>query len=86
MACKRPYALKIAAFSNCDFSFSWHATQCKEYFKTQGYRWYNLLSDAVSEKPSILFTKNFWATTLFEKAYHSKVQFEKKDFFALTNL
>jgi hypothetical protein len=50
---------------------------CTEYFKDSGYRWYHLLPDVVFDNPSVLRTKNFWSTTLFEKKYHPKVNFEK---------
>jgi hypothetical protein len=55
--------------------------QCNEYFKSNGYRWYHLFPDVVFKKPSILFSKFFWATTLFTKTYHSKIDFEKINFF-----
>ncbi|HEY2722727.1 MAG TPA: hypothetical protein VGI82_13425 [Chitinophagaceae bacterium] len=50
---------------------------CSEYFKTSGYRWYHLLPDVIFNSPSILRTKNFWTTTLFEKTYHPKIDYEK---------
>jgi hypothetical protein len=51
--------------------------QCREYFKSYGYKWYHLIPDIVLKKPSVLFTKNFWSTTLFTKTYHPRVDFEK---------
>jgi len=50
---------------------------CTEYFTASGYRWYHLLPDVVFDKPSVLRTKNFWSTTLFERTYHPKVDFER---------
>jgi len=50
---------------------------CNEYFKSSGYKWYHLLPDIVFSKPSILLSKKFWLTTLFEKTYHSKIGVEK---------
>jgi hypothetical protein len=49
--------------------------QCNDYFKDSGYRWYHLLPDVVFDKPSVILTKNFWSTTLFEKKYHPKLNF-----------
>ena len=51
--------------------------QCREYFKSNGYKWYHLVPDIVLKKPSVLFTKNFWSTTLFTKTYHPRIDFEK---------
>jgi hypothetical protein len=51
--------------------------QCREYFKPNGYQWYHLIPDIVLKKPSILFTKSFWSTTLFTKTYHPGIDFEK---------
>ncbi|MFI5185540.1 MAG: hypothetical protein ACHQF0_02355 [Chitinophagales bacterium] len=58
---------------------------CNDYFKSFGYRWYHLLPDIVFDKPSILLTKNFWLTTLFEKNYHPKIDFEKINLLVPTN-
>lgn len=51
--------------------------QCREYFKSNGYKWYHLIPDIVLKNPSVLFTKNFWSTTLFTKTYHPRIDFEK---------
>ena len=51
--------------------------QCREYFKSNGYKWYHLVPDIVLKKPSVLFTQNFWSTTLFTKTYHPRIDFEK---------
>jgi len=59
--------------------------QCREYFKRNGYKWYHLIPDIVLKKPSVLFTKNFWSTTLFTKTYHPRIDFEKNKFFAESN-
>jgi hypothetical protein len=55
--------------------------QCKEFFKSNGYKWYHLFPDIIFRKPSILLTKNFWITTLFTKAYYPKIDFEKNNSF-----
>jgi hypothetical protein len=51
--------------------------QCREFFKSYGYKWYHLFPDVIFKKPSILLTKNFWITTLFAKTYRPKVDFKK---------
>jgi hypothetical protein len=51
--------------------------QCREYFKSNGYKWYHIVPDIVLKKPSVLFTKNFWFATLFTKTYHPRIDFEK---------
>jgi len=51
--------------------------ECNKYFQSYGYKWYHLLPDILLKEPSILFTKNFWVTTLFTKTYHQKIDFEK---------
>jgi hypothetical protein len=55
--------------------------ECKEYYKSYGYKWYHLFPDVIFKKPSILLTKNFWITTLFTKTYYPKIDFEKNEFF-----
>jgi len=50
---------------------------CREHFKNSGYRWYHLLPDGIFENSSVLFTKNFWLTTLFERTYRPKINYEK---------
>ncbi len=55
--------------------------QCREYFRSYGYKWYHLFPDVIFKKPSILLTKNFWLTTLFTKTYHPKIDFKKIIFF-----
>lgn len=52
--------------------------QCRDYLKSSGYKWHHLIPDIVLKKPSILFTKNFWSTTLFTKTYHPRIDFENK--------
>ena len=34
-------------------------SQCLQYFKSNGYRWYHLIPDIVLIKPSVLLTRNF---------------------------
>jgi len=53
--------------------------QCRDYLKSSGYKWHHLIPDIVLKKPSILFTKNFWSTTLFTKTYHPRIDFENTD-------
>jgi hypothetical protein len=53
------------------------SVQCKKYFQSNGHKWYHLLPDILLKEPYILFTKNFWLTTLFTKTYHQKIDFEK---------
>ncbi|HEY0433166.1 MAG TPA: hypothetical protein VGC95_04805 [Chitinophagaceae bacterium] len=50
---------------------------CRDFFRTQGYRWYHMLPDVVFDQPSVLLTKNFWVTTLFEKNYQPKHNYQK---------
>ncbi len=57
------------------------SNQCREFFRSNGYKWYHLFPDAILKKPSILLTKNFWITTLFTKTYHPKIDFEKNNSF-----
>ncbi len=52
-------------------------TQCKTFFKNQGYKWYHLFPDKIFSKPGFLFTKHFWSQTLFAKTYYSKTNFLK---------
>src|SRR6476661_5769662 len=35
-------------------------SQCQQYFKSNGCRWYHLVPDIVLKKPSVLLTRNFW--------------------------
>jgi hypothetical protein len=51
-------------------------SQCLQYFKSNGYRWYHLIPDIVLIKPSVLLTRNFWLTTFFTKTYLSKFNFD----------
>ena len=50
--------------------------QYKIYFTGLGYKWYHLFPDAIFNDPKMLFTKNFWITTLFTKTYQSKIDFK----------
>jgi hypothetical protein len=59
------------------------AHQCKEYFKINGYKWYHLAPDVIFKNPYLLLTKKFWVTTLFTKAYHSKIDFRKQFFISM---
>jgi hypothetical protein len=55
--------------------------QCKNYFKSYGYRWYHLFPDMIFKKPGTLLTRNFWLTTFFTKTYHPKIDFQKVNCF-----
>jgi hypothetical protein len=57
------------------------SNQCRQFFRSNGYKWYHLFPDVILKKPSILLTKNFWITTLFTKTYHPKIDFEKNNSF-----
>ncbi|OYU55241.1 MAG: hypothetical protein CFE25_09825 [Chitinophagaceae bacterium BSSC1] len=50
-------------------------TECKNYFKSQGYKWHHLMPDFLVNNPKFLFNKQFWLSTFFVKTYKSKVDF-----------
>ena len=50
-------------------------SECKQYFKSLGYRWYHILPSFLFSKPVYLFHKAFWLNTFFAKYYASKVNF-----------
>jgi hypothetical protein len=50
--------------------------QCKQYFSSNGFRWYHLLPAWVFAKPQYLFTVYFFKTTFFASFYHPKVDFK----------
>jgi len=52
------------------------SNQYREYSKSIGYKWYHLFPDVIFKNPAILFTKNFWSSTLFAKTYHAKIDFK----------
>lgn len=49
--------------------------ECKNYFKSQGYKWHHLMPDFLVNNPKFLFNKQFWLSTFFVKTYKSKVDF-----------
>ena len=51
--------------------------QCNEYFRKLRYRWYHLVPDIILSKPSVLLTKSFWASTLFERSYKPRNKFNE---------
>jgi len=55
------------------------SNQCREFFRSNGYKWYHLFPDVILKKPSILLTKNFWITTLFTRTYHPRIDFERNN-------
>jgi hypothetical protein len=54
-----------------------YKTECKNYFKAQGYKWHHLMPDFLVYNPQFLFNKQFWLSTFFVKTYKSKVDFSK---------
>ncbi len=46
-----------------------YGVQCRQYFKSKGYRWYHLFPDFVFLHPGFVFTKAFWRTTFFAPYY-----------------
>lgn len=54
-----------------------YKTECKNYFKAQGYKWHHLMPDFLVKNPQFLFNKQFWLSTFFVKTYKSKVDFSK---------
>ena len=63
--CQRD-AIKVAAL---DLGFQ---KELSRYYHQQGYKWFHVLPDFISYRPSIVFTRNYWEKTLFEKRYKSK--------------
>jgi len=58
---------------------------CQLLFKEHGYKWYHLFPDTVFNNPTMLFTKNFWKTTLFTETYLSKINFAKAEMMKIEN-
>ncbi|MBN2174248.1 MAG: hypothetical protein JW731_08960 [Bacteroidales bacterium] len=50
-------------------------SECRDYFRASGYRWYHLFPDFVFQKPQFLFTRYFWQTTFFAPTYSPKADF-----------
>lgn len=66
--CQRDAALLSAA----ELGFK---KECKNYFRSFGYRWYNLTPDFLFRKPQFLLTRYFWKTTFFTPTYTSKINY-----------
>ena len=52
--------------------------ECKYYYGSFGYQWYNLTPDFLFKKPQFLLTKYFWKTTFFTPTYTSKINYQEK--------
>lgn len=52
--------------------------ECKNYFKSQGYKWHHVMPDFLIKNPGFLLNSAFWISTFFVKTYKSKVDFSKK--------
>ena len=50
--------------------------QCRQYFRSNGYRWYHLLPSWIFSKPQYLFSWYFFKTTFFAPYYHPKTDFK----------
>jgi len=48
---------------------------CKTYFSSFGYKWYQIIPDFVFQYPLFFFSSYFWRTTFFTPYYASKVNF-----------
>jgi hypothetical protein len=53
---------------------------CCRHFKSCGYRWYHLVPDFVSQRPSFLLSKYFWRTTFFMPTYQPRVDYNRLHF------
>lgn len=49
-----------------------HEIEIRDYFYSQGYRWYHILPDAFVKNPLVLFHSLFWKRILFTKHYELK--------------
>lgn len=50
-------------------------TECNDYFKSFGYKWYHIIPDFVFDHPQFLLSKYFWKTTFFAPKYEPKVDY-----------
>jgi hypothetical protein len=50
--------------------------QCRQYFRSHGFRWYHLLPTWIFVKPQYLFTIYFFKTTFFAPFYQPKTDFK----------
>lgn len=74
--------LKPVLKSRCQRDAAWLSAkelgfgkECKQYFRTNGYRWFHLFPDFLFQKPQFLFTGYFWKTTFFTPRYLPKVDY-----------
>jgi len=50
-----------------------YAGVCKQYFYSQGYRFYHVLPDFLFTNPEFLLNRKFWETTFFAKYYEPRI-------------
>ncbi|OQY46349.1 MAG: hypothetical protein B6240_07350 [Desulfobacteraceae bacterium 4572_87] len=53
-----------------------YGNECRNYFRTCGYRWYHLVPDFIFRAPYFLLTWAFWRRTFFMPTYRSRVDFK----------
>lgn len=53
----------------CELNYS---SEWKSLIYKMGFRWYHLLPHLIFNKPSVLFTRQYWIKTFFAKPYYSK--------------
>ncbi len=51
--------------------------QCRDYFRTSGYRWWHLAPDFVFTTPQFLLSRYFWESTFFLKKYQPRASFKE---------
>lgn len=49
--------------------------ECKDFFYSQGYRWFHVIPDFMISDPSYLLQKAFWLNTFFAKYYAPKIDY-----------
>jgi hypothetical protein len=54
--------------------------QCRQFFRSNGYRWYHIFPDFVFQRPHFLLTRHFWITTFFTPTYNSRVDYSTLSF------
>lgn len=52
-----------------------YGNNCKTYFSSFGYKWYQIIPDFVFKYPLFFFSLFFWRTTFFTPYYAPKVDF-----------
>lgn len=50
---------------------------CKNYFRSNGYLWYDIIPDIIFNNPKQLMGRSFWKSTLFTKIYRPKIDFRQ---------